>query len=1023
MAILETVLLTLGPALAKAILKVWLKDSTVASEVSESVVDLLKSKTQDVIAQQRAKRQFESIGEKVAENIFQTFKNEGTDIPSERAEKIVRLAAKTLNTASITPSLLAKKNIDPLLLKKHLLTISATESNSLSKEELTVYERILSESAQYIVDIASSLPSFSEQTLGEVLKREDQLLSAAGEILNEVRRIKQTSEDTNPEAKAARFEAEYKRAVIRQLDELELFGVDLSRTSKRQRLSVAYVNLTVERATQSNDTESDSTSSALESSIDHDLPQSSGDQSVISVGKALAETAYLLIRGDAGSGKTTLLQWVSVRSASESFEEELFNWNNSVPFFIRLRQCTDTELPSPENFPRLVAPSVSGEMPLGWVHDQLRSGRAIVLIDGVDEVPEQQREKVRLWLKELIDVFPKSRYVVTSRPHAVRQGWVASEGFLEAELQPMEIPDIDSFIDHWHNAVYESVQNEEEKNEIPKLAKTLKKSIRNTPQVRKLATSPLLCAMICALHRDRHQQLPQDRIELYESACYMLLERRDIERRVDLKDYPSLKYREKRILLQDLAYWLLKNGWSEVIIEQAKDRFTKKLQNMHGLSSTVTGQSVTRLFLERSGIVREPVKGHLDFTHRTFQEFLAATAALDEEDIGLLIKNARNDQWREVIILAVGLATPKTRERLIRGFLEEGDQNRHHSHEFYLLAAACLETAVELEAGLREEVRKRLEKILPPRTLTEAKILSMAGDLAVPLIKKVPGRRATERAACVRALCLIGTEASLDVLETLSNDKRVTVKKEFEKGWNCFEPEHQYANRVLNTWERLNIVRAHHIEGLQNLKMLKHLSLQDCYLIRDLNPVRNLNNLEFLSLTHSHDLVNLSPLGDLYNLATLFLSGGYFYIPSFTLTNDKDKRPSIDFSFLTRLSKLQNLWLSSYRGIISLDILGQLETLTKLDLSFMQPVDLLFLCKLKNLRVLSLSSIKCEIDLQLIKEIPNLEIINFAWMKIPDLSPLINFPSLKNVVCRYVEGDVRIPPELMSIVKVHDRIV
>jgi predicted NACHT family NTPase len=263
-------------------------------------------------------------------------------------------------------------------------------------------------------------------------------------------------------------------------------------------------------------------------------------------------------------------------------------------------------------------------MPARWVHDQLDSGRAVVLVDGVDEVPQLQQLAVRQWLKELVETYTKARFIVSSRPHAIEEGWMEREGFDDAELQPMDLPDIYAFIDHWHAAVREELREEEEKANLESLAENLKQVVKRIRPIRNLATSPLLCAMFCALHRDRRQQLPSDRIELYEASCQMLLERRDIERHVELRDYPHLNYRQKRVLLQDFAYWLLTNGWSGVTLSRADERLAVRLINMEGLSKEVTGSGIRRLFVERSDILREPVPGHIDFTHRTFQEFLSS---------------------------------------------------------------------------------------------------------------------------------------------------------------------------------------------------------------------------------------------------------------------------------------------------------------------------------------------------------------------------------------------------------------
>src|SRR5258707_4616707 len=154
------------------------------------------------------------------------------------------------------------------------------------------------------------------------------------------------------------------------------------------------------------------------------------------------------------------------------------------------------------------------------------------------------------------------------RPHAVEEERMIHEGFSSAELQPMELPEIDAFIDNWHRAVREELHEEEEKTELQFLAKQLKEEVRHSRSKRNLATNPLLCAMLCALNRDRRQQLPSDRIELYEACISLLLERRDKERRVDLSEYPALNYRQKRLLLEDLAYWMIKNNLSETTLDQ-----------------------------------------------------------------------------------------------------------------------------------------------------------------------------------------------------------------------------------------------------------------------------------------------------------------------------------------------------------------------------------------------------------------------------------------------------------------------
>src|SRR5207302_7338323 len=105
----------------------------------------------------------------------------------------------------------------------------------------------------------------------------------------------------------------------------------------------------------------------------------------------------------------------------------------------------------------------------------------------------------------------------------------------------------------------------EEQAQLRGRAERLKEEVRRNRSKRILATNPLLCAMLCALNRERHQQLPSDRIELYEACCELLIERRDVERHISLAQYSAaaLSYTQKRLLLADLAYWFVRNGWTE----------------------------------------------------------------------------------------------------------------------------------------------------------------------------------------------------------------------------------------------------------------------------------------------------------------------------------------------------------------------------------------------------------------------------------------------------------------------------
>lgn len=379
MTLIETLLVKLGPAVAKSILAIWLKDPNLSpnftADAAADVLDILKGKTADIIVQRRAARRFVEIGERVAENLQPIIESEGSRIDEASLHAVVLEVVDTLSRSGIDARLLAERDLDPGRLYNYLLSSRPHAMQHFTDDETHLYHRVLSECSQYIIDIASHLPSFTERTLSEILKREGQLLGTANEILATARSIQESSRRANRDHMAEYFESEYRRHIERKLGQIRIFGVEASVASTKYGLSVAYLSLMVNR----------------NSRYGH---HSDDEIDLVTVDEALARSRRLLLLGVPGSGKTTLLQWIAVNAATNSFPEQLKAWNGRIPFLIRLREFAKADLPAPHDFIKSFAPVIEGEMPTGWVSNLLRSGRAVVLVDGVDEVPQTSRGKV-----------------------------------------------------------------------------------------------------------------------------------------------------------------------------------------------------------------------------------------------------------------------------------------------------------------------------------------------------------------------------------------------------------------------------------------------------------------------------------------------------------------------------------------------------------------------------------------------------------------------------------------------------
>src|SRR5262245_5294999 len=136
MALIEVLTLQLGSAVAKSILKLWLKDSSLAQDIGSELLDIVKSKTADQIAQRRARHQFEQIGEKVAESLMPIFESETSSLDEGSQSAVALAVAQTLNQSGIDPALLAEHDLEPSQLAKYLIAAHSSINRQFSQSEL-----------------------------------------------------------------------------------------------------------------------------------------------------------------------------------------------------------------------------------------------------------------------------------------------------------------------------------------------------------------------------------------------------------------------------------------------------------------------------------------------------------------------------------------------------------------------------------------------------------------------------------------------------------------------------------------------------------------------------------------------------------------------------------------------------------------------------------------------------------------------------------------------------------------------
>jgi hypothetical protein len=309
----------------------------------------------------------------------------------------------------------------------------------------------------------------------------------------------------------------------------------------------------------------------------------------------------------------------------------------------------------------------------------------------------------------------------------------------------------------------------------------------------------------------------------------------------------------------------------------------------------------------------------MDFVHRTFQEYLAAKEAAEEDRIGNLIGRAHLDLWRETIIMAAGHANTRQREELLQGILDRAERETRHARTLRLLAVACQETLPSVSDALAGRLDDAVTKLLPARRKTDPPALAAVGP---SLLNWLPRSLAqlTEKSAVqtVRTVALIGGEEALNLLAGYVGDVRPPVVNELIRAWAYFDAD-AYADDILSrlplTGRQIFLTHSGQLDAVGRLRSLSRIHVD--YPVRGLDFVAKFPSLRELWVDSLREGADLSVLTLHADLEQLLLFG---------------KGPMRNVSALVNLARLA--WLAiPVSKAADIDEISQIGSLQFLSLS------------------------------------------------------------------------------------------
>jgi energy-coupling factor transporter ATP-binding protein EcfA2 len=410
-----------------------------------------------------------------------------------------------------------------------------------------------------------------------------------------------------------------------------------------------------------------------------------------------AGVQHLAIIGAPGSGKSTLLKHLALILAAPHRRSQE-KAPKLLPILLAIRDHsaaidTDAKLSLPQAIVNDLARTEGPSAPPQWFERQLAKGQCLILLDGLDEVADQNiRKKVAEWIERQMRAHGKNRFIITSRPLGYQSAPLS--GVSVVAIRPFTPPQVQRFVHNWYLA-NELMSSQKDDPGVRMTARQgsedLLQRLRNAPTLAELAVNPLLLTMIANVHRYR-SSLPGRRVELYAEICEVFLGKRRQAHGLDMDLTPA----QKQSVLQVLAYHLMSSERRELPLEDILPLIEEPLALVR---AGLRGEAFLKQIEEGSGLLLEREREVYSFAHLTFQEYLAAAYIREHNLEQVLVDQVDVSWWRETILLYVAQAdaTP-----IVATCLNEA----RSSVAALTLALDCREEAKLLQRQLREQLAR-----------------------------------------------------------------------------------------------------------------------------------------------------------------------------------------------------------------------------------------------------------------------------------------------------------------------------
>ncbi len=365
-----------------------------------------------------------------------------------------------------------------------------------------------------------------------------------------------------------------------------------------------------------------------------------------------------------GFGKSALLQAISQKLAH----------GIRVPALVSLSALAEADIEVIDYLSTML--NAEFKVAINWIR-LCEQGLAVVLLDGLDEVPTEHRQSVITRFERFTARFPMCPWLLTVRDLAV-----VPAGFdaPKLELLPLSDSEVIAFVDAWGTLI------------AGDSGWDFVRRVEAYPDLARLIRIPLFLSILLATWQP-DQPLPKGRgdlIEVYLKTLFRPEEHKVTPRAADPE--------QLRLITEDLAFRLL-----EVGTIGAGERQVRAVVAQYATATI----SAERLFddLLRCGILRRQGGVRISFPFPIVQEYLAARrlVSVNVDEVASRAQHAAERPWAQVIQFALEMLADAS--EIVRALLAKPDDAFATTAR---LVGRCILNGMSCHPDLRLEAGRRL---------------------------------------------------------------------------------------------------------------------------------------------------------------------------------------------------------------------------------------------------------------------------------------------------------------------------